>query len=120
MICNSRAYNVYKDQRTNDALFLQQMGNTQPTALRNVRQDYKLKVGANVYVCNEAMRTRGGNFTGCEGQFAQGYANYTKYHLNDFLLAPCQTNTWRNHIACDDDKCCEIKHQLYDNWTKRK
>lgn len=122
MICNSRAFNLYKDQKTNDLLYMQQMNAPQATQLKNLRHDYKLKVGTDpkLYICSEAMRSRGGNAAGCEGQFVQGYAYYTKYHLNDFLLAPCQTNTWRNHIACDQDKCCEIKHQLFGNWTKRK
>lgn len=122
MICNSRAYNIYKDQHTNNTLFLQQMNQIQPTDYKNLRQEYKLHVGTNprIYTCNQTMNTRGLNATGCEAGFRQGYENYTRHHLNDFMLAPCQTNTWRNHVACDDVKCCQIHHQLFDNWTKRK
>lgn len=124
MVCNTRAHNLYKHARENDGIFLQRMNNPQPTGLRDIVLDNDLRkksLNPRLYTCNDWITKRGMNASGCEASkpMCQGWSCYTAYNLNDFLLTPCKTNTWRNHIACDDDKCCSVHHQMYMNMTRR-
>lgn len=125
MICNTRAHNVYKHARENDAIFLQRMNNPQATDIRDMVLEndlFRKSMNPRLYTCNNWITKRGLNASGCEEQrnLCDGWSCYTPYHLDEFLLTPCKTNTWRNHIACDDEKCCSVHHQMYMNHTKRR
>ncbi len=37
----------------------------------------------------------------------------------NFLIPYCDCNTYRNHVVCNDSKCCSQSHQLFMNLTKR-
>lgn len=123
MICNTRANNVYKHALENDALFLQRMNNSMPTRLRDFDREFDMmsaSMNPRKYTCTDSIMSRGANVTTCNKQtFGVGWDAYTPYHLNDYLLVPCKDNTWVNHIECDDDKCCSVKHQMYMNHTRR-
>jgi hypothetical protein len=124
MICNTRAHNTYKHARENDGVFLQRMNNTQATSIRDLDLEHRLRIATQdprKYVCSDAIKTRGLNASRCGDNkpFCQGWSCYTNYHLDEFLLTPCKTNTWRNHIECDEDKCCSVHHQMFMNHTKR-
>jgi hypothetical protein len=123
IICNKKASQTFQHKKYNDKLFFQQMGNVQPTMLKNVAREHELlKASQNprLYTCTEDIMSRGGNAEVCEGtDICQGYKCYTQYHLNEYLLIPCKTNTFRNHIECDNDKCCSVHHQMFMNLTKR-
>lgn len=121
MICN----NVLERRCMNDTAqyraFLQQLGKTQPVTLRDVDRETGFLQGQSTRTfCNEATNTRGGNAVPCKDSACIGYKCYTPYHMHDWLLTPCVDNTFRNHIECDDDKCCSIRHQMFMNITKRK
>lgn len=120
MMCNTKANNMYKYLKENDALFLQSMRNSQPVHIRDVGREFS-QIDPKLYICNDVINTRGGNAVFCEAdKLAPGYNNYTKYHMNEYLLVPCKENTWKNHVQCDNNKCCSVQHQMYDNLTKRK
>lgn len=123
MVCNSRAHNIYKHHQENDAIFLQRMNNPQPTSLKNTRLEFNLQtdsLNSRKAECTPFINKRGGNAIPCLSYTScQGYKCYSEYHLNDFLLIPCKENTWRNYIECDDNKCCSVLHQMYDNHTRR-
>lgn len=123
ILCNTKASNLYKHKSENDRAFLQRMGRTNPDDLRNVGLEHGLfkSVDPRLYTCTPAIDSRGGNAVFCEkASFCDGYKCYTQYHLNDYLVTPCPTNTWRNHVECDEDKCCSVHHQMYDNHTRRR
>ena len=121
LMCNTKANSMYKYRKENDSIFLQTMRNTQPVNIRDVGREFAEMIDPKLYICNDVINTRGGNAVYCESEkLAAGYNNYTKYHMNEYLLVPCQENTWKNHVMCDNDKCCSVKHQMYDNQTKRR
>lgn len=126
IICNKKAQNMLKYIKENDSLFLQRLNNTTPNNLRNFDREFGLftdNMNPKKHICNKAINTRGGNAVFCDlkgEELVGGYANYTMYHLNEYLMVPCKQNTWRNHVSCDENKCCSILHQMYDNVTKRK
>jgi hypothetical protein len=124
MLCTNSAYLHYKDQKTNDSLFLQQMSLTRPVSVRDIQKENTLfitqseKVVSDCPGSGEMMRTRGGN-VGCEPTKACPTL-YTKYNMGEFLLTPCPKNTYKNYIVFDDTKMCSKTHQVLNNWTKRK
>lgn len=124
IICNKKANNMYKYRRENDALFLQRFNMNQPTDIRNVNLEaglFRDSLDPRKYICNEAINSRGGNAVPCEkGNICSGFKCYSEYHMNDYLLIPCKTNTWNNYVECDNNKCCSVHHQMYDNITKRR
>lgn len=125
MVCNTRANNLYKQYHENDAMYLQQMNNSQPVRLRDFQREFDLlssSMNPRKYTCSEAIASRGANVTSCDKDksVCVGWDCYAPYYSRDFLLMPCKENTWRNHVECDDDKCCSVRHQLYMNITKRK
>jgi hypothetical protein len=121
MMCNTKANNMYKYLKENDTLFLQRMRNTQPVHVRDIGKEWSHMIDPKMYICNDVINTRGGNAVYCEAdKSAAGYNNYTKYHMNEYLLVPCKENTWKNYVQCDNNKCCSVKHQMYDNQTKRR
>lgn len=124
IICNKKSNRAFEAKKMNDILFYHQLGNTQPVALKNTDNEFKLKTAAlnpRLYKCTDQVLTRGGNSATCQdASICQGYKCYSQYHMNDYLLIPCQTNTFQNYIDCDDNKCCSVHHQMFMNITKRR
>lgn len=58
------------------------------------------------------------NIVQYRGQNNKAPVNIDK-RKNEFLIPFCNKNTYKNHIVCDDDKCCSKSHQLFMNITKR-
>lgn len=125
MVCNTKANLTWKHKKENDMIFFKQMGGTVPTKIRNVEAEFFLKTCDNnprKYVCNDNINTRGGNaIVSCPDlSICQGYNCFTDNHMGEYLMIPCKTNTYRNYIECDNDKCCSVHHQMFDNMTKRR
>lgn len=123
IVCHTRAQSMYNYRKYNDAIFFQRFANTQPTRSKNFATEYTLHTSENpnIYICNDAINSRGGNAIPCQNaRLCPGFKCFTEYHMDEYLLTPCKTNTWKNHVECDNSKCCSVHHQMYDNWTKRK
>lgn len=123
MICNTKANMTFSHKKDNDNIFYQVMGNTQPTSIRDVQREFSMQtnsLSSRQYVCTPSIDTRGGNSVSCAPRVMyQGYENYNTYAMADYLLTPCKTNTFKNHISCDDTNCCSVHHQLFNNLTKK-
>jgi hypothetical protein len=122
MMCNTKANMTFQHKKENDNIFFQVMGNTQPTQVRDVGREFMIQNSrqSRQYICTPSIDTRGGNSVSCApGEMYQGYANYNNYAMADYLMTPCKTNTFKNHVSCDEDKCCSVHHQLFNNMTKR-
>ncbi len=126
-ICNTYAYLTYEHKKGNDRIFMNQMTSPQPICPRNVSAESEMwlsnKFSARVKTCTPEIMTRGGNALVPPGSAVKaGYPAWPvpNGHPNDFMLNPCQSNTWRNHIESDDEKACTVKHQMFMNCTKRK
>lgn len=124
MICNTKALMTFNHKKENDILFYNQMGNVQPTQLRDFDAEYELftnTMNPRLYTCNPYVDARGGNaFQAPERTMCQGYQCYNSYHMQENLLVPCKENTFQNYVDCDNDKCCSVRHQLFMNVTKRR
>lgn len=124
IVCNNRAYLGWKYTKMNDTLAQQRFQGTLPTGIRDIDTESHLwtsTMNPREYVCSPMVTSRGRNDMTCKpDEFYQGYDNFNGRSLSDYLLIPCKENTFRNHIECDSDKCCSIRHQLFCNMTKRK
>lgn len=128
MICNNRVENAYKYNRMNEVLLRQQLGQTQPTQLRDIDAESSKWKGLETRVyCNSLINSRGTNANKpcVDDMPCVGYNCYTPFHMSEHALVPCQTNTFRNYVACEADgldnpKCCSVHHQIFMNVTKRK
>ncbi len=122
--CNNHAYSVFKHKQENDSIFINNMTKVLPHCVRPIDDESKLWAGSQstrIYTCTQDMMIRGGNAPNIPPPCLKaGYKTWPSRHPNDFLLYPCETNTWRNYIDCDASKCCSIHHQMFDNVTKRK
>jgi hypothetical protein len=123
--CNTRALLGFQHTKFNDAMLMQRFMSTAPTQIREVDEELKLQkeiYRAKEYLCTPMIQARGGNALACtdDSMLKQGYQNYSPYHMSEFLLIPCKQNTYRNYVDCDEDKCCSIQHQMFNNMTKRK
>jgi hypothetical protein len=72
-------------------------------------------------MCGDIMNTRAGNAKECRPlDNMAGYDNINSVpSMNEYLMVPCRVNTFRNHLECDQNKCCSVRHQLFMNHTKR-
>lgn len=125
MICNTRAFNTFSHKKQNDLLFYQTITNPIVSApFYDVDIENKIKaIDPRLCVLSTSTKVRGGNAiqNECDTKpFVQGYDNFAPYYLDEYLLTPCMENTFRNHLVCDEDKCCSLRHQLFMNITKRK
>lgn len=123
MMCSSYADLVFHHKKDNDGIFLNHMTTTVPLCVRSVCDEYYLwtdSLNSRKYECTSAIMTRGGNYTCKEKNIMTGYNAFPNKVPNDFLLVPCPSNTFRNHVDCDENKCCSVNHQLFNNWTKRR
>ena len=121
MICNHIAYNQFQWRKDNDLIFYHRMGAPQNSDLMDRCAEDKMRMGfSRACEVSQRMFERGGNSTNCEPKhFAKGFLNYNKYHLNEWMMAPCPENTWRNYLVSDNEKTCSKKHQVFMNVTKR-
>ncbi len=123
--CNTRAYLGWNHTRMNDEIFLRNIRGTGQSRIRDVEEESKLQkeiFKSKEYLCTPMINQRGGNAMPCAGddRLKQGYNNFTAYHLSEYLMVPCKKNTFRNFVDCDEDRCCSVSHQLFNNMTKRK
>lgn len=122
MICNNFVERRCKYNAMNQRAFLQHMGQPQPTQLRDIVQESEAWRGMSTRTyCDSLINVRGKNaLVPCiDKRPCMGYECYTPFHLHDYALIPCKVNTFRNHLVCDGEKCCSLRHQLFMNVTKR-
>ncbi len=121
MLCTNSVYLQYKDRKTNDGIFVSQMSRTRPQCIRDIDKENNLFITASsrVTTCGKLLDARGGNSLGCEPVLPCPNL-FGAYSLNEFLLVPCQKNTYRNYQVFDDVRQCSKSHQVLNNWTKRK
>lgn len=122
MICNNVAYNQFHWRKGNDLMFYHKMNAPQNMYMMDRCEEDNMRRGfSRVCEVSKRMFERGGNSTECEPKhFAKGFQNYNKYHLNEWMMAPCPENTWMNYLVSDDEKTCTKRHQIFMNVTKRK
>lgn len=123
MICNNRAEMWFKANKYNYDIEFQQFNNTRPIEIRNINIENMTRyAGSERNICNELINARGGNGIICDNlKPVVGYSYFSDARMKDYnTLKPCKTNTFRNYVDCDDNKCCSIHHQLFMNNTKRK
>lgn len=119
MLCNNSALLHYKDQYSNDSIFVQQMSNPQKWCLKNIDTDskFKIQVDSRIATYTPLINKRGS--INCE-PIVKCPKLYTSYNMADFLLIPCPKNTYKNYQVFDEHKQCSKSHQILNNWTKRK
>ena len=121
--CNNYAKTLFDMKKTNDAIFAQQFNMPQPTGCINRCEE--LKLWTNTFTsrapnCDEFIMTRGNNLTHKPMQHCAGYQCYPQRGKSEFLMIPCPQNTWNNHLEQDDTKICSVRHQMFNNVTKRR
>ena len=122
ILCNNMKYYDFYAKKKDDLAFCHVMQNCWRPEEKIVDKETKLWQGKKEKDCSIGYHiTRGGNAKCVEKEYSikAGYDNYTPESLKDYLLIPCKQNTYRNYIACDDAKCCSIRHQMFMNQTKR-
>ena len=120
MLLTNHAYLQYKDLKQNDMLFQKHFSQTLPRCLKAIDREteFRLLRSMKIPQCTPAITSRGGN-TGRE-PLRPCPSIYSSYSLNEFLLVPCPTPTYKNFLVMDGDKVCTKSHQMLNNWTKRK
>ena len=114
MICNSISYNMYNWKKNNDLMFIKQMSNPQKLNLIDTsKEDYLKRGNSRECVFTPEISSRGTN------NIETVYSKEPCYKLDEYLMAPCQTNTWQNWMVEDNNKKCSKHHQFYMNLTKR-
>lgn len=126
ILCNNMRYHDFYEKKKNDLAFCWQMQGCVLPQEKVVDKETRLWRGNKEADCSlDLYKTRAGNskVPNCGPvqpfPMAQGYDNYNNESLKDYLLIPCMQNTFRNHLSCDDKKCCSVRHQLFMNMTKR-
>lgn len=126
ILCTNMKYHDFYEKKKNDLAFCWQMNGCVLPEEKVIDRETRLWRGSKGADCSlDLYKTRAGNSKSpyCnDGKYdmpAQGYDNYNNYALKDYLLIPCMQNTFRNHLSCDDKKCCSVRHQLFMNMTKR-
>ena len=126
MICNTKANLTFQHKKQNDLMFYKSIGTSLLSPMRDPTTEFNLLSGKDPRSCNlsKAFTSRGGNSLNCSDtpckSIPQGYDCMKQQNIQEYLLMPCKQNTFRNHIVCDDTKCCSKRHQLFMNITKRK
>jgi hypothetical protein len=121
MLCNNSAFLHYKDAKVNDGLFMQQMSVTRPTCIRSLDLENKMFVtpSSRFSVCNPYLSKRGGNM--CNQEPNKPCPTFDNYNLSEFLLVPCMKPTYKNYpVINEKGELCSKRHQVLNNWTKRK
>jgi hypothetical protein len=119
MLCMNIEYLQFKHKKETDMGIMNSFYPSVPCGIRNVGEEYKLwteTFGTKVASCDEQIMTRGGNNHGYHGGFNPDIKNKNC----EFLLDPCPTNTFQNYLVGDDKKICSLRHQTFNNITKRR
>ncbi len=124
-LCNHIQNLQFKHKAENDKAFMYAFPWTMPHIVRDVDCEYKLLTeayGTRKATCDESIKTRGYNFTKPmnHGNSCSGNDCFDKKYSCDFLLDPCKTTGPQTHLVQDDKKICSIRHQLFNNVTKRR
>ena len=115
----------FKHKTENDKAFMHAFPWSLPHVVRDVDCEFKLlteSYGTRKASCDDAIRTRGYNVTKplTDGKKCVGYDCFDKKYSCDFLLDPCQTTGPPTHLVQDEKKICSMRHQLFNNVTKRR
>ena len=122
ILCNNLTYHDYLHRRGNDRAFCWQMNACFLPAKKPVDVESRLWKKEKGAMCGDIMNTRAGNAKDCWPPLDNmaGYDNINSVpSMNEYLMVPCRVNTFRNHLECDQNKCCSVRHQLFMNHTKR-
>jgi hypothetical protein len=123
ILCNNLTYHDYLHRKDNDRAFCWRMNGCILPDKKPIDVESHLWKKEKEAMCGEIMNIRAGNAKDyiCPHPTATvGYDNMSSApNMNDYLMVPCRINTYRNYIACDDKKCCSIRHQMFMNHTKR-
>lgn len=118
MLCRNIEYLQFQHKRQTDQNMMGAFYPSVPCGIRDVSREYKLwteTFGTKVATCDETIMTRGGN--------NHGYYRYNPDVTNkncEFLLDPCPKNTFKNYLIQDHEKICSLRHQTFNNVTKRR
>ena len=104
---------MFKNKKQSDLSFYYQIDNKVSSALPYAN---RVPVDTRVCVMTNGITTRGGNDYSC---FPEKMPCFTM-DTSEFLMTPCHENTFQNHLVCDENKCCSLRHQMFNNITKRK
>lgn len=119
MLCRNVENLQFKHKRETDVSLMNTFRPAVPCRIRDVQQEYKLwteTFGTRPATCDEMIMTRGGNNHGYHG----GFNPELKNKNCEFLMDPCSQNTFKNHLVEDDVKTCTLRHQMFNNITKRR
>ena len=119
ILCNNIEFLQFKHKKETDLNFMNSFKVSTPCGIRDVSKEYKLwteTFGTKVATCDEIIMTRGGNNHGYNGDFQPDVNN----KACEYLMNPCQKNTFRNHLVEDTEKVCSLRHQMFNNNTKRR
>jgi hypothetical protein len=124
ILCNNMRYYNFYAKLKDDRAFCHQMQNCYLPSQKEIDAETKLWRGKKGMDCSIGYHlTRAGNSKtpSCKPPYKSyaGYDNYNNESLEEYLMIPCKQNTFRNYVACDNNKCCSIRHQLFMNNTKR-
>lgn len=116
MICNSKAFATFKNKKQSDLSFYYSIDNKVDSPLPYTNDSaFMIPQDTRMCVMTNGIMMRGGNGYSCLPDKMSCFTRDT----SAFLLDPCPENTFQNHIVCDDDKCCSLRHQMFNNITKR-
>jgi len=118
IIVSNYAYLTFEDKKRNDQMFLNFVGSTNQECVRDITKESSILIAPSSRVSSCLDATRGGNASSLS--LKAGYDAWPGKNMNDFLMVPCEQNTWRNHIESDADKSCSVRHQMFMNLTKKR
>ncbi len=119
MICNNYAALTFQHKYDNDTIFINQISKGAPRCIRPLDDESRLWISQNPRMCDwDTLRMLQNKKENTP--IKAGYDAYPDVNKNDFLMIPCKQNTFKNHIECDDNKCCSVNHQLFENITRRR
>lgn len=120
MICNTRALAWFEHKKSSDISFMYVVNpNLIQYPIHDIDEDSKYRVGlGKLETCVAvAPDTCDNSLWKCKGYECMPTSDSS---FDDFLMIPCPVNTFDNNIACDEEKCCSKRHQLFMNITKSK
>lgn len=119
ILCKNIEFLQFQHKKETDLMLMNSFSPFAHCGIRDVGKEYKLwtdTFGTKTATCDENIMTRGGNNHGYYGGFNPDIKNKNC----EFLLDPCPQNTFKNHLVGDDKKICSLRHQTFNNITKRR
>lgn len=117
MLFTNISHLQFKDRKTNDLNFIYQMSKStnrcrmdRDAEFKMLTQNYRSKQ----QTCVKELSSYREPNRPCP------HPELDQYYMQEFLLTPCFKPTYKNHLVCNEDKCCSKRHQLFKNVTKRK